>query len=60
MIVCLIIENKAYIANVGDSRAYLSSKNGNQITELSIDHKPHLKIERESKEFKEVTFANAW
>jgi serine/threonine protein phosphatase PrpC len=47
LIVCLIIENKAYIANVGDSRAFLSSKNGNQITELSIDHKPHLKIERE-------------
>ena len=43
----MIIDDKAYIANVGDSRAYLSSKNGNIITELSIDHKPQLKIERE-------------
>ncbi len=30
-----------YIANLGDSRAILSSNNGNKITALSTDHKPN-------------------
>ena len=39
-IVVLIVGEICYIANVGDSRAVLSSNAGQQMTALSRDHKP--------------------
>lgn len=42
----MCVEKKCYIANVGDSRALLSSNRGAQIKNLSIDHKPDLSIEK--------------
>ena len=39
-IIILIIENRVYIANVGDSRAILSAKNGTKFYMLSKDHRP--------------------
>ena len=39
-IVVVIIENRVYIANVGDSRAILSAKNGTKVYPLSRDHRP--------------------
>ncbi|MCQ2821339.1 MAG: protein phosphatase 2C domain-containing protein [archaeon] len=43
--VCIIAENICYIANVGDSRSFLSQKKGTIIKQLSTDHKPILKEE---------------
>lgn len=40
-LICLIVENTAYIANVGDSRAVLSELKGKHITPITIDHKPN-------------------
>ena len=40
-LVCIIVENKIYIANIGDSRAIISINNGNKVKELTIDHKPN-------------------
>ena len=40
-LVCVISENKIYIANIGDSRAIMSVNNGNKVKELTIDHKPN-------------------
>ena len=48
-IVVLIIENRVYIANVGDSRAILSAKNGTKIYPLSRDHRPG-----DEKEYKRI------
>lgn len=39
MIFC--IDNKCYIANVGDSRAMMSSERGKEVVALSRDHKPN-------------------
>ena len=49
-IIALIIENKCYIANVGDSRAIISLNKGKEIKVLSTDHKPN--EEKESKRIK--------
>lgn len=46
-IVVLIVGEIAYIANVGDSRAFMSIDNGTKIVPLSIDHKPELDTETE-------------
>ena len=48
-IVVLIIENRVYIANVGDSRAILSAKNGTKCYPLSRDHRPG-----DEKEYKRI------
>ena len=48
-IVVLIIENRVYIANVGDSRAILSAKNGTKFYPLSRDHRPG-----DEKEYKRI------
>ena len=40
-LVALIFENKIYIANIGDSRAIMSSNGGVKIKALTNDHKPN-------------------
>ena len=39
-IVVLIVGETCYTANVGDSRAVLSTQSGKQVIALSRDHKP--------------------
>ena len=48
-IIVLIIEKRVYIANVGDSRAVLSAKNGTKLYPLSRDHRPG-----DEKEYKRI------
>ena len=48
-LVVLIIEKRVYIANVGDSRAILSAKNGSKFYPLSRDHRPG-----DEKEYKRI------
>jgi protein phosphatase PTC2/3 len=44
--VVLVIEDTAYVANVGDSRCIMSMDSGNQIAVLSRDHKPDCDLEK--------------
>ena len=45
-IVVLIVEDMCYVANVGDSRAFLSAEQGQKLFPLSRDHKPNDDLER--------------
>ena len=40
-VILLLIDKKAYIANVGDSRCLLSMNNGKKYIEVTKDHKPN-------------------
>lgn len=44
-IVALLVEERVFIVNVGDSRAIMSSDGGNVCLNLSLDHKPNDEIE---------------
>jgi serine/threonine protein phosphatase PrpC len=44
-IIILTVEKECYIANVGDSRAVLSSDSGMKIFDLSQDHRPNEEAE---------------
>lgn len=46
-IIILIINNVCYTINLGDSRALYSYDSGNKFYQLSRDHKPNDKIEKE-------------
>ena len=46
-IVVLIVGEVAYVANVGDSRAFMSTDSGTKIVPLSVDHKPENEAETE-------------
>ncbi len=46
-IVCLLENTKAYIANVGDSRAVLSRGKGRMAQQVTQDHKPEANVEKE-------------
>ena len=39
--ISLILEDTAYSANVGDSRAVLSELKGKLVTPITVDHKPN-------------------
>ena len=39
-LVCLLFDNKIYIANLGDSRAIMSMNYGSKVKQLTNDHKP--------------------
>ena len=41
LLVCLIVDNKIFLCNIGDSRAIMSMENGSKIRPLTIDHKPN-------------------
>lgn len=45
-LVTIIVDNKVYIANVGDSRAIMSNYNGEEIVQLTEDHKPNARKEK--------------
>ena len=40
-LVTLIVENKIYLANIGDSKALLSLENGTKFRPITIEHKPN-------------------
>jgi len=46
VVLALIVDQKCYIANVGDSRAMIYSSKNKKITNLTHDHKPNSSIEK--------------
>ena len=46
-LILLIIDNKIYVANVGDSRCIISMKNGLIRKDVTRDHKPNYPYEKE-------------
>ena len=44
-IIVLTVETECYIANVGDSRAIMSSESGMRVYDLSQDHRPNEEAE---------------
>ncbi len=44
-IIVLTVEKECYIANVGDSRAIMSSDSGMKVFDLSQDHRPNEEAE---------------
>ena len=46
-VIILIVDNKIFVANVGDSRCLLSMENGNKFIEVTKDHKPNSPEETE-------------
>lgn len=46
-LVCLLENTKAYVANVGDSRAILSRGRGRLAQQITQDHKPEADVEKE-------------
>ena len=52
-VIVLIVNEKCFVANVGDSRAVISTNFGQNKADLTLDHKPN----RES-EFKRIVERN--
>ena len=46
-LILLLVNNKIYIANVGDSRCVGSFKNGKLRKDITLDHKPNSPLEKE-------------
>ena len=46
-IVMLVIDDKVWIANTGDSRAVISSNKGESFSQITNDHKPSEEAERQ-------------
>ena len=40
-LVCIMTDNKIFMANLGDSRAIMSLNGGNKVKQLTVDHKPN-------------------
>lgn len=45
--IVLFVEDYIYVVNIGDSRSVVSSKHGSHVEDLSVDHKPNSKSERD-------------
>ena len=45
-VVTVIADKTVYIANIGDSRAIMSSYYGKEVTQITKDHKPQVKSEK--------------
>lgn len=45
--IILFVEDQIYTVNIGDSRSVISSKLGAQVDDLTLDHKPNSKSERD-------------
>ena len=56
-VVTVIADKTVYIANIGDSRAIMSSYYGKEVTQITKDHKPQVKSEKKRiKEYKVNSF----
>mmetsp|Transcript_11360 Transcript_11360/g.19405 ORF Transcript_11360/g.19405 Transcript_11360/m.19405 type:complete len:415 (+) Transcript_11360:132-1376(+) len=57
--VALVFQDKALVANVGDSRAVLGKKNGKAV-DLSSEHRPYGKNEVSLREMSRIADAGGW